>query len=54
MIDIGAFPILSLVAFLPLIGAVVVAILPASLARGLYLLEVEGANGTARQKLTKP
>jgi len=34
MIDIGTFPILSLIAFLPLIGALVVAILPASAARG--------------------
>ena len=37
MIDIGTFPILSLVAFLPLIGAIAVAILPASLARGTAL-----------------
>ena len=37
MIDIGAFPILSLIAFLPLIGAIVVAILPASAARGTAL-----------------
>ena len=37
MIDVGTFPILSLVAFLPLIGAIAVAILPASLARGTAL-----------------
>ena len=37
MIEIGTFPILSLVAFLPLIGAIAVAILPASLARGTAL-----------------
>ncbi len=37
MIDIGTFPILSLVAFLPLIGAIAVAILPARLARGTAL-----------------
>ncbi len=33
MIDLGTFPILSLIAFLPLIGAIAVAILPASAAR---------------------
>ena len=33
-IDLGTFPILTLVTFLPLLGAVVVAILPARLARG--------------------
>ena len=38
MIDIGTFPILSLVAFVPLIGAVAIAILPASLARGTALV----------------
>ena len=37
MIDVGTFPILSLIAFLPLIGAIAVAILPASLARGTAL-----------------
>ena len=37
MIDIGTFPILSLVAFLPLIGAIAIAILPARLARGTAL-----------------
>ena len=37
MIDIGTFPILSLIAFLPLIGAIVVAVLPASAARATAL-----------------
>jgi len=37
MIDLGTFPILSLIAFLPLIGAVVVAVLPASAARATAL-----------------
>jgi NADH-quinone oxidoreductase subunit M len=37
-IDIGTFPILTLVTFLPLLGAVVVAILPASLARPTALV----------------
>ena len=37
MIDVGTFPILSLVAFLPLIGAIAIAILPASLARATAL-----------------
>ena len=38
MIDLGTFPILSLIAFLPLIGAVVVAVLPASAARATALV----------------
>jgi proton-translocating NADH-quinone oxidoreductase, chain M len=37
MIDLGTFPILSLIAFLPLIGAIAVAILPASAARATAL-----------------
>ena len=37
MIDVGTFPILSLIAFLPLIGAIVVAVLPASAARATAL-----------------
>ncbi len=36
-IDLGTFPILSLVIFLPLLGAVVVAILPSSLTRPVAL-----------------
>ena len=36
--ELGTFPILSLIAFLPLIGAIVVAILPASAARATALL----------------
>jgi NADH-quinone oxidoreductase subunit M len=36
-VDIGSIPILSIITFLPLIGAVVVAILPASSARGTAL-----------------
>ncbi len=37
-IDLGTFPILTLVTFLPLLGAVVIALLPASLARPLALV----------------
>ena len=37
MIDVGSVPILSLIAFLPLIGAIAVAILPASAARATAL-----------------
>jgi len=37
MIELGTFPILSLIAFLPLIGAIAVAILPASMARATAL-----------------
>ena len=35
--DISTIPILSIVAFLPLVGAIAVAILPASAARGVAL-----------------
>jgi NADH-quinone oxidoreductase subunit M len=37
MIDVGSFPILTLVTFLPLLGAIVVAVAPATYARPLAL-----------------
>ena len=37
MIDLGTFPILSVIAFLPLIGALVVAVAPASVTRPIAL-----------------